>query len=102
MTDVGWVGQLEAAPAPPPEARRFTESQIREASALFNSFDADGNGHLSPSELQTRLCDVGYSSLEIEQLIADMDSDHDDRISLDEFMVTYMDFVPTEVSDGDA
>ena len=55
---------------------------------IFNRFDEDGDGKLSPSELRRFVETMGEELLmeEAQELVASMDSDRDGLLGLEEFM----------------
>ena len=56
----------------------------------FDAFDMTGDGYISVDELQEKLCmDLGqdFSRDQIEAAIAVLDTDHDQRLSLNEFQL---------------
>eukprot|EP01051_Picozoa_sp_SAG22_P012990 SAG22_NODE_1406_length_4490_cov_5.574357_3_plen_160_part_00 len=79
---------------PPVVAKRsLTAEQIREARAVYRSFDTDGDGSLSPAELTSRMSDFGWSDSEILKTVTDMDTDSDGKVTREEFLAAYLDFM---------
>lgn len=68
------------------------EERNEEIRAVFNIFDADGDGYISCKELESFLYSIGRSSKkeDIDRLLKETDKDKNGKISLDEFE-EYMD-----------
>jgi Ca2+-binding EF-hand superfamily protein len=63
--------------------------RIVEAKSVFSAADANRDGALSLSEMQTKMSDLGMEDEKIERLFYAMDTNHDGSISLDEFVAGY-------------
>ena len=55
-------------------------SQMEEAEALFNQIDEDQSGELSLLELQSHLADLGFTDVDAEQLLFDLDTDKNGQV----------------------
>jgi Ca2+-binding EF-hand superfamily protein len=51
-----------------------------EAEALFNQIDEDQSGELSLPELQSHLADLGFTDVDAEQLLFDLDTDKNGQV----------------------
>ena len=60
-----------------------------EARAVFSSIDANSDGLLDASELCGALSDSGTTDYELEQLFFALDTNHDNMISMDEFVAGF-------------
>jgi len=63
---------------------RYTEENLRKA---FQDFDADDSGFITPDELHEALTKHGMPVKDIDQILAEVDTDGDGRIDYDEFVV---------------
>eukprot|EP01051_Picozoa_sp_SAG22_P002767 SAG22_NODE_126_length_18820_cov_10.207788_14_plen_311_part_00 len=72
--------------------RELTASQMREAKAIYRSFDINKDGVVDSGEMHARMADFGWTDVEIMSIVADMDTDADGKITLEEFMSAYLDF----------
>ena len=96
-------GDSSAAAAKPLNALNFRERKVvRDA---FNLFDADGSGTVSPLELSRVMETLFGSKLSqeiVDDMIADVDIDHDGEINFEEFIgqVTKMMNEPDEAASG--
>ncbi len=54
----------------------------------FKRYDSDGNGFLSIDEVQSAMANIGrqMNRLEVRSMIQSLDSNHDGKISFDEFI----------------
>ena len=75
------------------KTRTLTAAQLREAKAVYKSFDTNGNGVVESSELCARMTDFGWTDMEITKTVASMDVNKDGKISQEEFMASYLDFI---------
>ena len=73
--------------------RSLTAAQMREAKAVYKSFDANNDGCLETAELASRMSDFGWSDAEVTKTVGDMDTDKDGKVSEIEFMASYLDFI---------
>ena len=55
---------------------------MAEAEALFNQIDEDQSGELSLLELQTHLADLGFTDVDAEQLLFDLDTNKNGQVLL--------------------
>ena len=53
---------------------------MEEAEALFNQIDEDQSGELSLPELQSHLADLGFTDVDAEQLLFDLDTDKNGQV----------------------
>ena len=74
-------------------ARAATAAQMREATAIFKSFDSNKDGVIDSAELHARMSDFGWTDIEIMSIVADMDTDRDGKVTLQEFAAAYLDFL---------
>ena len=51
-----------------------------EAKRLFDQIDEDQSGELSLLELQTHLADLGFTDVDAEQLLFDLDTDKNGQV----------------------
>jgi len=61
------------------------ETINRDADAIFNIIDADGNGFISSKELIDHLSDAGYTEVVTKKIFSKMDKNNDGEISKEEF-----------------
>ena len=63
---------------------------------LFDEFDQDKSGHITPDELRKLIDDAGFgeevTEAEIKDLIARVDTDGDGKISFDEFLAVFLEW----------
>ena len=70
--------------------RKLNDIDIQaEIAEAFRIFDIDGNGLISPSELQLVMNNLGeeLSESELNELIKDADLDGDGQINYEEFLI---------------
>ena len=53
--------------------------------AAFQHFDLDGNGHISRTELETALSQLGIEQKDVDQIIQEADKDGNGEIDYNEF-----------------
>ena len=72
--------------------KRRIEAALRE---LFNEFDTDNSGFISPENLRQLINDAGYADQvtddDITELISRVDTTGDGKISFDEFLAVFID-----------
>eukprot|EP01052_Picozoa_sp_SAG31_P015163 SAG31_NODE_967_length_10684_cov_58.582239_1_plen_552_part_00 len=92
----GGLAGLQQMAAPPPSPRTV------EAISVFSAADANRDGELSLSEMQTKMSDFGMEDEKIERLFYAMDTNHDGSVSLDEFVAGYRRILQfQEIDNGD-
>ena len=66
----------------------FGRHNEKDLEAAFNKYDSDGNGFLTVDELRNAMANIGrrMSENEIKSMIESLDSNHDGKISFDEFI----------------
>jgi len=66
----------------------FTQEQLNEYHRAFQMFDEDGDGHLDSNELKLLLKSIGQNltKLEIQELIKEVDDNHNNLIEFKEFL----------------
>eukprot|EP00931_Biecheleriopsis_adriatica_P074658 TRINITY_DN4866_c0_g1_i4.p1 TRINITY_DN4866_c0_g1~~TRINITY_DN4866_c0_g1_i4.p1 ORF type:complete len:218 (+),score=38.50 TRINITY_DN4866_c0_g1_i4:49-702(+) len=67
---------------------RLTQEQREEIKSIFNLFDKDGNGTISPDELSTVMCQcigTAPSQKVLNELMQECDADGNGEIDLEEF-----------------
>jgi len=74
----------------------------KEALAVFQALDTDGDGSLSPQELACRLSDFGLGDLEIERILFLLDSNHDGVVDQSEWLAGYAAFRQATTGSNDA
>lgn len=76
--DLLLVQQTSSPPCP------YSDSQLRE---MFNLFDRDGNGYISPVELAHSMAKLGHplTAQELIGMMDEADTDRDGRIDFNEF-----------------
>ena len=60
---------------------------------IFDSFDLDGNGFLTGSEMRYLLTAVGMAEVDMDKIIKGVDSNGDGQINYQEFKASYPYFV---------
>jgi Ca2+-binding EF-hand superfamily protein len=69
-----------------------SEAALRE---LFNEFDTDNSGFITPDNLRQLINDAGYADQvtddEITELVAKVDTTGDGKISFEEFLAVFID-----------
>lgn len=67
----------------------LSNNQIDEFREAFEMFDKDGDGTISPAELEAVMNSIGMqpTAEEIAEMIADVDEDQSGSIDFDEFLV---------------
>ena len=72
----------------------FFPSSERALRRLFDEFDSDNSGFISPSDVRKLINDAGFgddvSDEEINDRIARVDTTGDGKISFDEFLAVFM------------
>ncbi|GAB2295780.1 Calcium-dependent protein kinase 20 [Dionaea muscipula] len=59
--------------------------------AAFSYFDKDGSGYITPDELQQACEQFGLGDVHLEEIIQEVDQDHDGRIDYSEFVAMMQD-----------
>uniref|UniRef100_A0A0K8TQ50 EF-hand domain-containing protein n=1 Tax=Tabanus bromius TaxID=304241 RepID=A0A0K8TQ50_TABBR len=73
------------------EFHEFSRKQIKEYQATFNKYDTGGDGYLDLTELKVMMekLRAPQTHLGLKAMIAEVDEDHDGRISFREFLLIY-------------
>ncbi|OIV94187.1 hypothetical protein TanjilG_13804 [Lupinus angustifolius] len=81
------TGPTESNPNPNSQSLYLKDMDAEELKRVFNRFDANGDGKISVTELDTALRSLGssVSTSEVQCIMEDLDTDHDGFINLSEF-----------------
>lgn len=73
------------------EFHEFSRKQIKDYQATFNKYDVGRDGYLDITELKIMMEKLGapQTHLGLKSMIAEVDEDHDGRISFREFLLIY-------------
>lgn len=73
------------------EFKEFSRKQIKDYQKTFNTYDTARDGYLDLSELKYMMEKLGapQTHLGLKKMIADVDEDHDGKISFREFLLIY-------------
>lgn len=73
------------------EFHEFSRKQIKDYQATFNRYDSGHDGYLDLTELKVMMEKLGapQTHLGLKAMIAEVDEDHDGRISFREFLLIY-------------
>lgn len=73
------------------EFHEFSRKQIKDYQATFNKYDSGHDGYLDLSELKVMMEKLGapQTHLGLKGMIAEVDEDHDGKISFREFLLIY-------------
>ena len=68
--------------------RQYNDNRDAEFTAAFNAIDVDGDGTLSPDELQAAFAALNYefNDVEIREMASEADADGDGKLTLKDFM----------------
>ncbi|XP_034471706.1 EF-hand domain-containing protein D2 homolog [Drosophila innubila] len=73
------------------EFQEFSRKQIKDYQKTFNTYDTERDGYLDLNELKYMMEKLGapQTHLGLKKMIADVDEDHDGKISFREFLLIY-------------
>jgi Ca2+-binding EF-hand superfamily protein len=75
---------------------KLPDNLIKEAHSMFNKYDRDNNNSIDKNELRNLLSDLSSeigismpSDEDVEQIMYDVDLNHDKKLSRDEFLTLF-------------